>query len=115
MFILYNMGIYTSGKIFGIKIYTFDDDDNSYTLFERKYNVLMNIEQMKEAYLFYTELHDKNNVRFKIYTEISSTYDKNNENYMDWHPISLSVFLEKFSVLQIPISYEIKENTTFAM
>ena len=109
------MGIYTSGKIFGIKIYTFDDDDNSYTLFERKYNVLMNIEQMKEAYLFYTELHDKNNVRFKIYTEISSTYDKNNENYMDWHPISLSVFLEKFSVLQRPLPNEVRENSTFGI
>ena len=98
------MGIYTSGKIFGIKIYTFDDDDISYTLLERKYDVLMNNEQMKEAYLFYTELHDKNNVRFKIYKEISSTYDKNNENYMDWHPISLNIFLEKFSVLQTPLS-----------
>ena len=105
------MGIYTSGKIFGIKIYTFNDDD-SYTLFERKYDLIMSFERMKEAFLFYTELHDKNNVRFKIYTEISSTYDKNNENYMDWHSISLSVFLEKFSVLQIPIS---SKNTTFAM
>ena len=109
------MGIYTSGKIFGIKIYTFDDDDISYTLFEQKYDVLMTVEQMKEAYLFYTELHDKNNVRFKIYTEISSTYNKNNQNYMDWHPISLSVFLEKFNLLQTPIPHEMNENLTFGM
>ena len=53
---------------------------------------------MKEAFLFYTELHDKNNVRFKIYTEFSSTYDKDNENYMDWYRILLSIFLEKFNV-----------------
>jgi hypothetical protein len=99
------MGIYTSGKIFGIKIYTFDDDDDSYTLFERKYDVIMSVEQMKEAFLFYTELQDKNNVRFKIYTEFSSTYNKENENYMEWHPISLSVFVEKFGVLQTPIPY----------
>ena len=92
------MGIYTSGKIFGVKIYTFDDDDISYTLFERKYDVIMNNEQMKEAFLFYTELHDKNNLRFKIYTEFSSTYDKDNENYMDWYRILLSIFLEKFNV-----------------
>ena len=92
------MGIYTSGKIFGVKIYTFDDDDISYTLFERKYDVIMNNEQMKEEYLFYTELHDKNNLRFKIYTEFSSTYDKDNENYMDWYRILLSIFLEKFNV-----------------
>ena len=106
------MGIYTSGKIFGIKIYTFDDDDISYTLFERKYDVIMTVEQMKEACLFYTELQDKNNVRFKIYTEFSSTYNNENENYMEWHPISLSVFVEKFGVLQTPIPYE---NTSFAV
>ena len=109
------MGIYTSGKIFGVKIYTLDDDDISYTLFERKYDVIMTVEEMKEAYLFYTELHDKNSVRFKIYTEISSTYNKNNENYMDWHPISKNIFLEKFSVLQIPLPHEMRENTTFSM
>jgi len=107
------MGIYTSGKIFGVKIYTFDDDDISYTLFERKYDVIMSNEEMKEAYLFYTELHDKNNVRFKIYTEFSSTYNKDNENYMEWYPISLNVFLEKFSLLQIPIPHEVRENTAF--
>ena len=106
------MGIYTSGKIFGIKIYTFDDDDISYTLFERKYDVIITVEQMKEAYLFYTELQDKNNVRFKSYTEFSSTYNKENENYMDWHPISLNVFLEKLGVLQTPIPYE---NTSFVV
>jgi hypothetical protein len=104
------MGIYTSGKIFGIKIYTFDDDDISYTLFEQKYDVLMSVEQMKEAYLFYTELHDKNNVCFKIYTEFSSTYNK--ENYMDWHRISENIFYEKFSLLQTPLP---NENTKFSV
>ena len=109
------MGIYTTGKIFGIKIYTFNDDDISYTLFERKYDVIMSVEQMKEAFLFYTELHDKNNVRFRIYTEFSSTYNKENENYMDWHRISENIFYEKFSVLQTPLPNEMKENSTFAM
>jgi hypothetical protein len=106
------MGIYTSGKIFGVKIYTLDDDDISYTLFEQKYDVLMTVEQMKEAYLFYTELHDKNNICFKIYTEFSSTYNKNNENYMDWHRISENIFYEKFGICETPIP---NENTTFSM
>lgn len=108
------MGIYTSDKIFGIKIYTFNDDDISYELFERKYNVIMSVEQMKEAYLFYTELNDKNNIYFKIYTEYSSTYNKGNENYMEWYPISLDLFLEKFSVCERPIPNK-RENTTFVM
>jgi hypothetical protein len=106
------MGIYTSGKIFGVKIYTLDDDDISYTLFERKYDVLMTIEQMKEAYLFYTELHDKNNVRFKFYTELISTHNIENEHYMDWEPMSLGLFLKIFGVLQGPLP---NENTTFSM
>jgi len=106
------MGIYTSGKIFGVKIYTLDDDDISYTLFERKYDVIMTVEEMKEAYLFYTELHDKNNVCFKIYTEFSSTYNKDNENYMDWHRISENIFYEKFSLLQTPLP---NENTKFSV
>jgi hypothetical protein len=106
------MGIYTSGKIFGIKIYTLDDDDISYTLFEQKYDVLMTVEQMKDAYLFYTELHDKNNVCFKIYTEFSSTYSKDNKNYMDWHRISENIFYEKFGILQTPLP---NENKTFSV
>jgi hypothetical protein len=106
------MGIYTTGKIFGIKIYTFDNDDISYTLFERKYQLIMNNEQMKEAYLFYTELQDKNNICFKIYTEFTSTYDKDNENYMDWHRISENIFYEQFSVLQTHIP---DKNTTFSI
>jgi hypothetical protein len=109
------MGIYTSGKIFGVKIYTLDDDDISYTLFEQKYDVLMSVEQMKEAYLFYTELHDKNNVCFKIYTEFSSTYNKDNKNYMDWYRISLSVFLEKFGICETPLPHEMRENTAFSV
>ena len=109
------MGIYTSGKIFGIKIYTFNDDDISYTLFERKYDVLMTVEQTKEAYLFYTELHDKNNLCFRIYTEFSSTHNIKNENYMDWHRISENIFYEKFSLLQTPLPSEVRENSTFSI
>jgi hypothetical protein len=75
----------------------------------------MSVEQMKEAFLFYTELHDKNNVRFRIYTEFSSTYDKDNKNYMDWHPISENIFYEQFDLLQTPLPNEVRENTTFSV
>jgi len=93
------MGIYSNGSIFGISIYNFNDDDFSNTLFEEKYDEIMSHEQMSEAYLFYTELTDKNNVFFKIYTECSITLDKyNGKTVMMWHPISLDVFLEKFNV-----------------
>jgi hypothetical protein len=92
------MGIYSNGSIFGISIYNFNDDDVSNILFEEKYDEIMSHEQMREAYLFYAILYDKNNISFKIYTECSSTLNKDKENFMMWHPLSLNTFLEKFNV-----------------
>ncbi len=86
------MGIYSSGKIFGIKMYTFHHDFND-ILFEKIYNEIMSEEEKKEAYLFYTELN-KNEIRFQYYTECSSTYDTG--VFMTWFPISLDLFLENF-------------------
>jgi hypothetical protein len=93
------MGIYNSGSIFGIQIYNFNDDDFSNILFEEKYDEVMSYNQMREAYLFYTNLNDKNNIYFKIYTECSSTLiSYNKDNFMMWYQISLDTFLEKFGV-----------------
>ena len=91
------MGIYSSGRIFGVRIYNFNDDGNSNTLFEEKYDEIMSAEQMREAYLFYNELNvnDKNEIFFRFYTECTSTYNK--ETFMDWHPLTLNMFLEQFS------------------
>ena len=88
------MGIYSSGSIFGIRIYTFNDDDISTILFEQKYDNTMSHTQLREAYLFYMELNDKHNIFFSFYTECSNTL--NNETYMGWYPMSLPTFLEKF-------------------
>ena len=88
------MGIYTNHTIFGIKIYNFNDDDFANILFEKKYDEIMNNEQLKEAYLFYTELNNKNDIRFQYYTECSSTYGEG--TYFNWCPMSLNLFLENF-------------------
>jgi hypothetical protein len=92
------MGIYTSDNIFGIRIYNFNDDDIGVTLFEEKYDEIMSHEQIRQTRLFYDLLHDKNNIHFKIYTECSSTLSNNKETFMEWHPLSLDTFLEKFSI-----------------
>jgi len=93
------MGIYSNGSIFGILIYTLNDDDyNINTLFEEKYDEIISHEQIREAYLFYTELNDKNNVLFKIFTECTSTLDIEKHNFFKWYPISLNQFLEKFNI-----------------
>jgi hypothetical protein len=90
------MGIYDNGLVFGIRIYNFNEEDYANTLFEEKYEEIMSDQQMKKAYLFYTELKDQNNIHFQIYTECSSTY--NNENFLMWYPMSLNTFLQKFNV-----------------
>jgi len=91
------MGIYNNGSIFGIRMYYFNDDDISNMLFEEKYDEILSHEQMREAFLFYTNLNDKNNISFQIYTECSSTLDKYNKyNFMRWYPLSLDTFLQHF-------------------
>ena len=93
------MGIYSNGSIFGISIYTLNEDDyNINTLFEEKYDEIMSHEQIRESYLFYTKLNDKNNLLFKVFTECTSTLDIEIQNFMMWHPISLNQFLEKFCI-----------------
>ena len=52
------MGIYTDLSIFGIRIYNVSYDDDIYNLFQRKYDLVMTDEKIKEAYLFYEELYD---------------------------------------------------------
>ena len=92
------MGIYNNGTIFGIQMYNFNDDDISNILFEEKYDEEISYIQMKEAYLFYNNLNDKNTIFIKIYTECSSTLNYNSDNFMMWHPLPLDTFLEKFGV-----------------
>ena len=92
------MGIYSNGKIFGLRIYHFTEDDIGNTLFEEKYDKTMTHEQMREAYLFFTCIENKNEIFFKIYTECNSTQDIENKKIMEWFPISLNQFLEHFNV-----------------
>ena len=94
------MGIYSNNSIFGIQIYNFNDDDFSNILFEEKYDKVMSYHQMRKAYLFYTELNKDSEIKFKIYTECSSTLSYNRENFMIWQPLSLDTFLEKFCVCE---------------
>jgi hypothetical protein len=92
----YKMGIYDNGSMFGIRIYNFNDDDFANILFEEKYHEIMTHQQMREAYLFYTELNNKDEIHFQYYTECSSTYGEG--IYLHWHPMTLNLFLEKICV-----------------
>lgn len=86
------MVVYMNGSIFGIRIY--QRYDTSFDFLNKKYETIMNDDQLREAYLCYKELVNKDNIFFHIYTECSSTYDKG--VFMAWFPIELDYFLEKF-------------------
>jgi NADH:ubiquinone oxidoreductase subunit len=88
------MGIYDSGKIFGIKIYNFNDDDFANILFEKTHNEIMTDEEKQKAYVFYNGLANKTQIHFQYYTECSSTYGTG--TVLTWYPLPLNVFLEKF-------------------
>ena len=91
------MGIYSSGVIYGITIYLMHNGDEN-ILFEKKIDTIMSDEQKKEVRIFYNGLseNDKTRVRFKMYTEASSTY--NNEIFMMWEEITLDYFLQRFGI-----------------
>jgi hypothetical protein len=85
------MGFYDNGTVYGIKMYSVEG-----IIFEKICDELMSNEEKKKAYLFYTEINDKDGISFKYYTECSSTYGE--EIFLMWFPISLEFFLEKFGV-----------------
>lgn len=91
------MGIYSSGNIYGIRIYLMNNDVEN-ILYEIIMDSIITNEKKNEAILFYNKLNDndKMKVRFQIYTECGSTY--NNEVFMMWEKISLDYFLQKFSI-----------------
>jgi hypothetical protein len=92
------MGIYENGSIFGIRIYyNLNDEDFNNILFEKKYNKIMNDEEKRNVYIFYTELNSKNKIHFEYYSECSSTYDED-DIFLMWCPMSLNEFLEKFKI-----------------
>jgi hypothetical protein len=93
------MGIYDNGNIFGIKIYHFnDDDDVANILFEKTYTEIMSDEEKKQTYLFYTDLNNKNGIRFQYYTQCTSTYGPG--TFLSWYPMTLDLFLERFGIIE---------------
>jgi len=85
------MGYYDNGTVYGIKMYSVEG-----IIFEKICDELMSDEEKKKAYLFYTEINDKNGISFRYYTECSSTYDE--EIFLMWFPISLDFFKKNFDV-----------------
>lgn len=83
------MGIYVDDAIYGIRIYNFDENDELNTLYEKKYDTVMNHDQMTNAYLFYMELLNKStpNMNLQYYTKCWDTYSES--THFGWWPMTL--------------------------
>ena len=88
---------YTLCNIYGIKIYSFIEDDYI-ILFEKKYDEIMTSEMKKEAKVFYENLNEKNkkNLKFQIYIKCKSIVAE--ENCMIWWKITLDEFIKEFGI-----------------
>ena len=91
---------YTSGDIYGIKLYLNYSDDVK-ILYEIKMKDILSEDQKKEIRLVYNELNEKekDNLLFEIYVKSSSTSSTNsNEIVMIWEPITSDFFLQNIGV-----------------
>ena len=89
------MGIYTSGKIYGIRIYNHNDDGDSNILYEKKYDVIMDNDALQEAKIFYEGICEKEGVILQIYTDCSTTYDDDDDDIqMIWLSIEATIFIQ---------------------
>ena len=97
------MGIYSTGKIFGVRMYYWNDDDEEgfSEVLEKTYETEMTKEQKQEIISFVCNLQEnvKNKLKIQYYTEIWSTltFDDNTLSKM-WFVIhQYSDFITLFS------------------
>ena len=97
------MGIYVNyDQLFGIKIYTFNEDGNSKVLFEIKEDTPLSYDQMCQAYRFYKYggVCDIDEMYFSVYVECTSTLNIPPINTKMWQKYSLKSFLANFTPLR---------------
>lgn len=82
----------TKSYMYGIRMYNLVDNKCN-ILFERKYDIIMNDEAIKEAKFFYEGLceNDKKDVKIKIYTKCEGLIYKD-DSFMVWWDQSLDDF-----------------------
>jgi hypothetical protein len=94
------MGVFTNGKIFGIKIFILNEDDfKQQILLQKIYDREITYEEMKEVRLFYDNLEesDKTKCLMAFFTETFTTHNLNNcSSFMMWHKFNKEKFLSTF-------------------
>jgi hypothetical protein len=88
---------YTTKGIYGVKMYTYNNNNCS-IIFKQQLNTLMTNEMIEEVKTFYENLDEdsKQNLKFQIYRNCKSIEDEG--NCMIWLNISLNNFIIDFGV-----------------
>lgn len=90
------MGFYINeDDIYGIIIY--HSTNAIRVLYRKTYDQKMNDSELRETYIFYNDLIDKNDIGFSIYTPCCCTLDVGKDS-MIWYPIELDTFITKMNV-----------------
>lgn len=83
------MGIYATGKVFGIRIVLYDPKDHSREIvYNKVYDVVIRDSDKSDAKMFYDNLKNIDNVeaRIIVYAECCSTYG--DDTFLSWIPTS---------------------------
>ncbi len=94
------MGIYSDRIVYGIKVIQKNPKEdcelkNEYiTIYEKTSNQAISKDIIQEAHHTYNQLENKNNCCFFIYSNCSTTYDKDDKPFMIWENIDKNEFLE---------------------
>lgn len=90
---------YPNGEIYGITMFYWIDDYSALTeaIFEKMYDRLMTDEEKKQAYLFYIELEDTDDVYVSYLTKCTTKYNKT-EPFKVWYPMKIDEFKMMFDV-----------------
>jgi hypothetical protein len=97
------MGIYGNGKIYGIFIRVWNQEGCNtevVDLFKYTSDQELSAEEKREAFAFYENLANKDNISFQLETECYSSLERepSSEVFRMWVPISLESFLQQFDV-----------------
>ena len=93
------MGIYTDGNVYGVYIYTYDDDDNLTVLLDKKYDAKMTTEQIIEVKTEFDNLSEdiRKEMRIQFHVSCTTSYElHNNTPFMCLWPGSQTMLEELF-------------------
>ncbi len=96
------MGIYSDGIVYGVKIVYKNDypncnlDDLYITIYEKKSTSTSGLskEEKEDTMIIYEKVKDKKCI-FYIYTNVSTTYDLDDQPFMDWTRVDREEFCER--------------------